>query len=99
MILPLKRIYEGSLIYTEFAKQDRIQETVELEIEIYEDSLVRGLKVVKSVLPRSGGLDEAAKVGGKSLSMWGHTAGEIFFRLAGSNVIFYENVSRKEKNR
>lgn len=46
--------------YPEFAKRMKIQGTVVLDVDVYKDGSVGNIKVKKSILAGSGGLDEAA---------------------------------------
>jgi len=47
-------------VYPEFARRAGIQGTVRLEVDVYKDGTVGNIRVVRSVQPGPGGLDEAA---------------------------------------
>ena len=49
-----------SPVYPEFARKAGVQGTVILEVEVYKDGVIGGIRVKKSVQPGPGGLDEAA---------------------------------------
>jgi protein TonB len=46
--------------YPDFARRARVQGTVVLEVDVYKDGTVGNIKVIRSVQPGPGGLDEAA---------------------------------------
>ncbi len=46
--------------YPDFARRARVQGTVMLEVDVYKDGTTGNIKVIKSVQPGPGGLDEAA---------------------------------------
>ena len=46
--------------YPDFARRARVQGIVTLEVDVYKDGTVGNIKVVRSVQPGPGGLDEAA---------------------------------------
>jgi len=79
---PPHKIKESALRYPKFAKDARIQGTVELKLEVLTNGRIGVVDVIKSVLPGPGGLDEAAikyarslqfepaKTNGKPVAVW-----------------------------
>jgi periplasmic protein TonB len=57
---PPKQLNEAPLRYPRFAKENGIQGTVVLELEVLKDGQIGVIEVKKSVLPGRDGLDEAA---------------------------------------
>jgi len=79
---PPSKINEAPLRYPKFAKDARIQGTVELELEILTNGRFGAVDVRKSIMSGPGGLDEAAieyarrlqfepaKANGKLVAVW-----------------------------